>query len=76
MALSDPILDRLDSQRREEVAPGITGALSCLRDPDVTDAQRAAWAETYMRTALDRVADLDRRIDDRVWSLLTRAVAA
>jgi hypothetical protein len=74
--MSDLILDRLDTQRRQTVRAGITGAISCLTAPDVTEAQRAAWGESYMQCVVAQLNDLDRRIDDRVWSLLTKAVAA
>lgn len=72
----DAQLDRLDSQRRETVRAGIVGAISCLTAPNATQAQRAAWGETYMRCVLAQVRQIDAAIDDRVWSLLTKAVAA
>lgn len=76
MSLHDPVLDRLDSQRRETVRAGIDGALDTLTNPLLTQAQRAAWGESYMQCVLAQLDDFDRRIDDRVWLLLTRAVAA
>lgn len=67
--MSDAQLDRLDRVRATEVSQGITGTLSILRS-DATPAQRTAWAETYMRCVLDRVADVDAAIDARVCTLL------
>lgn len=55
--ITDHVLARLDSQRREAVAAGIEDTLR-------------------LRVVLAHVAEIDERIDDRVWALLTRAVAA
>lgn len=76
MSLNDHVLDRLDGMRRETVRAGIDGALDTLTNPLLSPAQRAAWGESYMQCVVAQLDDLDRQIDDRVWSLLTRAVAA
>lgn len=73
--ITDHVLARLDSQRREAVAAGIDDTLRLLAS-DASASLRAAQAEDHMRVVLDHVAEIDERIDDRVWALLTRAVAA
>jgi predicted ATPase len=74
--ITDRVLVRLDSQRQQTLHAGIAGSIKVLTDPSASEAQRTAWGESYMQCVLAQLAEIDARIDDRVWSLLTRAVAA
>lgn len=64
-------LERLDSQRRGTLRAGIDGALTLLRDPAATPAQREARAETYLQCVHAQL----REIDERRWALFTRSAS-